>query len=67
MDNELETAAYYIHSSIKARIDQEAKRQDLNSSQLVRRILADYFARLDVERKLSEMDRAAQKRQPASA
>ena len=35
MDNELETAAYYIPSSIKARIDQEAKKQDLNSSQLV--------------------------------
>lgn len=67
MDNELETAAYYIPSSVKDRIEQEAKKQDLNASQFVRRILADYFARLDTERALTEADKPAKKRVPIPA
>ena len=67
MDNELETAAYYIPSSIKARIDQEAKKQDLNSSQLVRRILADYFVRLDAAEVVSNEASAPRKRQAQTA
>lgn len=45
--SELVTAAYSIPADIKARIEREAKEQDLKTSQYIRRILSDYFARLD--------------------
>jgi len=42
-------AAYSIPADFKERIEKMAKDQDLNASQLVRRILRDYFERLDAE------------------
>lgn len=44
---QLVTAAYSIPQDIKDRLEQDAAKQDLKTSQLVRRILRDYFERLD--------------------
>lgn len=44
---ELVTASYTIPTSYKSRIDSIASDSDLNSSQVVRRILREHFARLD--------------------
>lgn len=41
------TAAYVIQAAFKVRIKELADAQDLSESQTMRRILADYFARLD--------------------
>lgn len=41
------TAAYYIPAELKARIERIARDEDLNASQVVRRILRDYFERED--------------------
>lgn len=46
-DVELVTAAYTIPSGWKSRIERSAKDQDLNASQVVRRILREHFDRED--------------------
>lgn len=50
-DTENITASYTIPSDFKERIDQMARDEDLNSSQVVRRIFREYFERLDAEKK----------------
>lgn len=52
--DELITSSYTIPTDIKDRIDQMAKDQDLNASQVVRRIFREYFERLDAEEKQSK-------------
>lgn len=42
---ELVTAAYTIPADTKAKIEQIARDEDLNASQVVRRILAEYFGK----------------------
>ena len=46
-EDELVPAAYTIPAQLKARIEREAKGQDRNASQVVRRILREYFEQLD--------------------
>ena len=52
--DELVTASYTIPTDIKDRIDQMAKDQDLNASQVVRRILREHFVAIDAEAKQSK-------------
>lgn len=51
MDNELDTASavdtYSLEAWMKARVIEEAARQDLSKSQVVRRALREYFSKLD--------------------
>jgi len=44
-------AAYTIPDTDKARIERMAREQDLNASQVMRRILREYFAQLDAPTK----------------
>lgn len=44
-------AAYTIPAGTKERIEKLAKEEDLNPSQLVRRILREYFEELDAASK----------------
>ena len=64
-ENELVTASFTIPADHKDRIEQIAKSQDLNASQVVRRILADHFAKLDAEK--AEKESAPRKRQTIAA
>lgn len=41
------TASYTIPADQKARIERDAAREDLNASQVVRRILREHYARID--------------------
>jgi hypothetical protein len=45
----LVTAAYTIPEDVKARIEREAAAQDLNASQVMRRILNEHYRRVDAE------------------
>lgn len=47
MSSELMTVSYSIRNDQDERLKREAKTQDLNASQIVRRILDEYFANLD--------------------
>lgn len=53
MDNEAETAlvtaSYTIPADLKARIEQTAVKQDLNASQVVRRILREHYNRSETQ------------------
>lgn len=46
-EDELVPAAYTIPAQLKARIEREAKGQDRNASQVVRRILREHFEQVD--------------------
>jgi len=46
-DDELVPAAFTIPAQLKARIEREAKEQDRNASQVVRRILREHFEHVD--------------------
>ena len=46
-DNALVTASYTIPADTKARIERDAQREDLNASQVMRRILREHYARVD--------------------
>jgi hypothetical protein len=46
-EDELVPAAFTIPAQLKARIEREAKANDRNASQVVRRILREYFERVD--------------------
>lgn len=46
-DDKLVTDSYTIPSTWKERLEEISLQQDLNKSQLMRRILSDYFAKLD--------------------
>lgn len=43
----LVTASYTIPADLKARIEQTAAKQDLNASQVVRRILREHYKQAD--------------------
>ncbi len=43
------STSYTLPPVYKERLEQLAKAQDLKASQLLRRILAEYFARLDAD------------------
>ena len=53
-DEVLVPAAYTLPKELKKRIELMASEQDLNPSQLVRRILREHFERLDAERKAAK-------------
>lgn len=60
MDEELNTtASYVIPTEIKERIDQMAKEQDKNSSQIMRQILREHFGRLDAYKKAAQTAKVA--------
>lgn len=50
-EEQIVVAAYSIPKEIKDRLEQEAAKQDLKTSQYVRRILREHFATLDAEAK----------------
>lgn len=49
MEDETVVAAYSLPKSLKERVEQEARKSDLKTSQLVRRILREYFEALETE------------------
>lgn len=63
MENEdvtaLVTASYTIPADLKARIEQTAIKQDLNASQVVRRILREHYNRADATTQTAPAETAA--------